>query len=124
MKFRFSSIIAFAALLLTGCAPDSRVSLVQDGSIEGCRNATLKEMVDSYIGSPKWSAGESEDGQEFVNIEGNIMFNEKEVDLVLQYLVNPEKETFEFSALELNEIPQNGFVAAGLLSNMCDEVSK
>tara|TARA_Y100000589_G_scaffold322445_1_gene355388 strand:- start:1307 stop:1681 length:375 start_codon:yes stop_codon:yes gene_type:complete len=124
MKLKFSSIIACASLLLSGCAIDSRVSLVQNGYLDGCRNATLKEMVDGYIGSPKWSAGVSDDGQEFVNIEGNIMYSEKEVDLILQYLVNSEKETFEFSALELNDIPQNAFIAAALLSNMCDEVSK
>ena len=124
MKFKLSCFIAFSSLFLVGCAPDSRVALVQNAKLDTCPNSTLKEMVDSYVGSPSWYAGDTEDGDEIVNIEGTIMYNDKEVDMVLQYNVDSEKQTFEFGALEFNGIPQNVFMAGGLLSNMCDEASK
>ena len=123
-KSKLSSLAALASLFLFGCSPDSRVALVKEGSLDECPKATLGEMVDSYIGSPSWEAGESEEGDNFVNIKGTVMYSEKEVDLVLQFMVNTEKGTFEYNALEFNEIPQNNFIAFGLLSNMCDEVTK
>ena len=124
MKFKLPWVIACSSFFLFGCAPDSRVALVQNGSLDACPNTTLKEMVGGYVGSPSWYSGDTEDGYEIVNIEGTIMYSEKEVDMVLQFNVDSEKQTFEFGALEFNGIPQNAFMAGGLLSNMCDEVSK
>ena len=124
MKFKLSWVIACSSLFLFGCTPDSRVALVQNGNLDACPKTTLKEMVDGYVGSPSWYSGDTEDGDEIVNIEGTIMYSEKEVKMVLQFNVDSEKQTFEFGALEFNGIPQNGFIAEAVISNMCDEVSK
>ena len=123
MKLKLSWLAACSSLFLIGCAPDSRVALVQNGTIDGCPNTTIKEMVDSYVGDPSWWSGDTEDGIEIVNIEGKIIYSEKEVDMVLQYTVDSEKQTYDVTAMEFNGIPQNNFMVGAIFANMCEEVS-
>ena len=88
-----------------------------------CPQATVKEMVDNYVGGPKWSAFVATDGEDYVNIEGEITYDDLPVDMLLQFKVNTDSERFEVNAFELNEIPQNIFMQAALLESMCSELN-
>ena len=88
-----------------------------------CPQATVKEMVNNYVASPKWSAFVADDGEDYVDIEGEITYMEKPVDMVLQFKVNTDSDTFEVNAFEINDIPQNIFMQGALLENMCSEVN-
>ena len=103
-----------------GCAEDPSVSMVKSGVLDSCPDKNMDEMVNGFLGSPKWSSGISEDGQKFVNIEGRLTFAEKEVDGLIQFLVNDDNDRFEFSAFEINEIPQSVLIANALLEKMCE----
>ena len=91
--------------------------------MEFCPKATVKEMVNNYVASPKWSAFVADDGEDYVNIEGEITYDDLPVDMLLQFKVNTDSERFEVNAFELNEIPQNIFMQAALLESMCSELN-
>ena len=88
-----------------------------------CPQATVKEMVNNYVASPKWSAFVATDGEDYVNVEGKITYMEKPVDMLLQFKVDTDSDRFEVNAFEINEIPQNVFMQSALLENMCSELS-
>ena len=121
MKHLWSILILAAFLLFAfgSLGSSAEVQKVQTGSLEACPKKTVKEMVDGFMGSPSWESVAADDGNTYVNVEGDIEYFEKPVRAVLQFLVVGEQ--FEFNALEFNEVPQNNLTAFGLLGNMCDE---
>ena len=53
-----------------------------------CPEKTLDEMAKGFMGSPSWSSGKSEDGNTFVNLEGDISYMEKKVSALIQFIFN------------------------------------
>ncbi|SVC29919.1 uncharacterized protein METZ01_LOCUS282773 [marine metagenome] len=98
---------------------DSIVQQVKYAKLGSCPEKTVDEMAKGFMGSPSWSSGKSEDGNTFVNLEGDISFMEKKVSAVIQFIFNDD-DTFKYNALEFNEIPQNNLIASSLLEKMCD----
>ena len=88
-----------------------------------CPQATVKELVNNYVQSPRWEAFVATDGEDYVNIKGKITYYEQPVDMLLQFQVDTNRDRFEVYAFEINEIPQNVFMQNALLENMCDEAS-
>ena len=72
---------------------------VKNGKLKSCPQMTLLEMAEGFMGSPSWSSGEAEDGGTFVNLKGDIMFAEKEVNALIQFVFNDD-DTFKFIAYE------------------------
>ena len=102
-----------------GIGEDSIAQQVKYAKLGSCPEKTLDEMAKGFMGSPSWSSGKTEDGNTFVNLEGDISFMEKKVSAVIQFKFNDD-ETFQYNALEFNEIPQNNLIASSLLEKMCD----
>ena len=121
MKQPVFLITIFLVVFLFGCTDSQEVQLVKEGNLQMCPSKSVNEIVSGYMGSPSWDSGVAENGTKFVNIEGDITFHDKPVRALLQFVVDDANGTFEFGALEFNEIPQNNLLAMGLLSNMCGE---
>jgi len=121
MKQPLFLMTIFLAVFLFGCSDSKEVQLVKGGNLQACPSKSVDEMVSGYMGSPSWDSGVAENGNKFVNIGGDITFQDKPVRALLQFTVDVDGGTFEFGALEFNEVPQNNFLAMGLLSNMCGE---
>lgn len=103
---------------------DPSVAMVKGGNLYTCPNHTVEEMVDSFMGSPSWESGTSDSGLEFVNINGDIMYANKEVRATVQFKINESNQTFEFQAIEMNGVPQNKLIANALLKKMCESASQ
>ncbi|SFE63184.1 hypothetical protein SAMN04487869_1122 [Marinobacter sp. DSM 26671] len=103
---------------------DPSVAMVKDGSLYTCKSHTVEELVNSFMGNPSWASGVSDSGVEFVNIEGDIMYANKEVRATLQLKINESEQSFEFQAIEMNGVPQNKMIANALLNKMCDSASQ
>ena len=116
-------IVAFLSLLIVGCGSSPEVEMVKNGSLTMCENTTIEEMVDGFMGSPSWDSGKSSGGQSFVNIEGDITFSDKPVRALLQFMVNEDEGSFNFNAIEFNDIPQNKLLAMGMLKKMCESAN-
>ena len=77
-------------------------------------------MAEGFMRSPSWESLVSHDGKTYVNLKGGVLFSEKPVTAVIQFLVPEDSKEFEFNALEFNGVPQNRFVAIALLNKMCE----
>ncbi len=109
----------FLVLSLAGCVDSPEVQMVKSGSLGLCSTYTVSQLVNSFMGTPSWDSGTSEDGQRFVNVSGDIMYANKPVRGEVQFILDSNNSTFEFNAFEVNEIPQMELVGIALLSKMC-----
>jgi hypothetical protein len=94
------------------------VQIVQDGTLDAYPAQTLGEAVDSFFRNPRWEHIRGEDGNDYVNITGKASFMGSTVDMLLQYRVYRDAESFELQAFEMNDVPQNMIMYNGLLSAM------
>ena len=101
---------------LTGNDPD--IERIKNGRLTGCPNKTINQMVDGFMSSPKWSSGIAKDNIKFVNVKGKMTYMEKPVTADIQFILKGEN-SFEFYALEFNEIPQNKLMVGALFNKMC-----
>ena len=125
MKLKLPALLTISSLLFAGCSStDSRISIVQESSVQGCPQSNIKEMVDNFVDRPKWSAFVAEDDNDYVELQGGITYDDQPVDMVLQYKVDTKNESWEFAYIGLNDISQNLFMYGALIEAMCDEVSK
>lgn len=116
-------LLPFVALCFCGliaCADSVDVQLVKGGTLGSCPAVTVEELVDGFLGSPRWESGVAGDGMRFVNIHGGMTFANKPVDALIQFVVDPDAGQFKFNALEFNGVPQNNLTAAALLTKMCE----
>ena len=111
-------ITLFLIVLLSSCGDSEMVSVVKNGTLESYPEKNLGTAIDNFFENPYWTSGESEDGVKYVNIEGKILFMDKEVDAVLQYTVSKDNTSFDYSALELNGVPQSNLIYLGLIESM------
>lgn len=118
MKNLKKILTLFLALALNSCGDSEMVSIVKNGTLENYTEEKLGTAIDNYFGNPYWSSGVSEDGEKFVNVEGRILFVDKEVDALLQYTISEDNTSFEYSALELNGVPQSTLIYLGLIESM------
>ena len=117
-------IVAAVIWSVIGGGGDSElVSMVQNGKLQWCPNSTVKQMADGFMASPRWESGETDSGQEFVNIRGGVTYLQKPVDAAVQFIVDREAGTLAFEAFELNGIPQNRLVQRELIQKMCASAS-
>jgi len=113
-------VLCFVAfhLLFSTDSDDYKIEMVKNGYMDLCPNYTVEQMVKSFMGNPKWKHIVDEDGKDYVNISGDITYFGKPSRAMLQLWVY-KTENFGFQAFEINGVPQNSFVAMGLISNMC-----
>lgn len=117
-------IVCFAFIILLGSYGSNEVHMVKNGRLDSCPNATVGQMVDSFMGSPSWESGESGDGKTFVNVAGEITYAGKPVNAQIQFVIDKEHGTFQFQAMEFNKVPQVNLMALGLLDRMCESAKK
>lgn len=120
MKIFIFLALGIPALCLTGCTDSKDIQIVKAGSLQMCPSKTINEMVSGYMNSPSWESGLAEDGTRFVNIRGRVKWQDKPVTALLQFKIDVVNGTFEYGALELNEVPQFALIGIGLLGAMCD----
>jgi|TARA_B110000263_G_C15207716_1_gene463713 hypothetical protein len=116
-------IIVAVGYNLLNNGEDENAQSVKFAKLGSCPQMTLEEMAEGFMGSHSWSSGEGEDGNSFVNLEGDITYRDKEVTALIQFQLNND-ETFEFRAIELNEIPQPTIMGLTLLEKMCEGSKK
>jgi|ETNmetMinimDraft_25_1059894.scaffolds.fasta_scaffold14935_1 hypothetical protein len=104
-----------------GCG-SSNVNLVKDNTLDdACDGNTIEEMVDSFMSSPEWEEVEAEDGNEYVNVTGQITYAGKPVEALIQWRVSKDGESFRYQAFELNGVPQSDAMYLELMLSMCEE---
>lgn len=121
-------IISFAILIfLPGLIANTQgnvdnriIYTVKNGALFDYPDKTIGEMVEGFVGDPKWEAIVDDDGITYVNIGGSIFYNDSKVRMLLQYKINDD-DTFELQALEFNGEPQNILTYNALIRLMYEE---
>ena len=105
-------------LFLSACLDSSEVKQVKGGVMQLCPAHTVDQMVNGFMGSPSWASGKSDNGQVFVNIEGDITYKDKPVRAMVQFFVSGD--SFSFNAFEMNGVPSANIIAIGMMNKMCE----
>ena len=111
-------LISAMALALAACE-SSEVKMVKGGTLQSCPDKTVEQMVNGYMGNPEWRSLVADDGNDYVNVIGEITYNNKPTKAEIQFRLNKENNTFQFHAWELGNKPASDIVAAVLLEKMC-----
>lgn len=61
--------------------------------------------IDSFLHTNTWKYFKSEDNMDVVQCTGNCMYNDKKVEVKIQFVVNDD-DSFEVNSLSLNDIDQ------------------
>ncbi|GEM_PF-754475 len=80
------------------------LSLVINGSLKLYPDKTVEQIIDAGIEDPKWQVIKGEDGNIYVNITGEMRYNDKDTNIVIQYRVT--KSSFTYHSMDLNGEPQ------------------
>ena len=102
---------------------DSRIQYVKTGTMDFCDNVDVNTLVNNYIANPNWYAFKAEDGEDYVNIEGQIYYFEELVDILLQYQIDVKNGVFEVYAFTIDNEPQTIEMIDSLIESMCEVVS-
>lgn|GEM_PF-252534 len=106
------SVILYGAAfgLLETSAGDSgsrAVRIVQNGIMNDYPGRTVEEAAAEFFDSTEWQGFVAEDGLNYVNMEGDAMLNGREIRILLQFVVDVERESFRVFAMSIEGEPQN-----------------
>lgn len=99
--------------------PDD-LDIVKTGHLDNCPQKTLDQEVKGYFESPRWEAGATTDGQDFVNASGILTYQDKPATAVLQFVMYKDKSGFRPYLFTINGVPQPLYVTAFTLAQMCE----
>ena len=116
-------VIVVVFTLSSGGTGDKYVQLVRDGTLAAYPQMTVGEAFNGFLSNPKWESIRSDDEVRFVNVSGGIIYDEEEAEIVVQFIVDEENESFQYYACEINNIPQNNLVVWGLFETIYGDPS-
>lgn len=100
------------------------VALVRTSYLDNCKQRTVEEEVNAYLGTPHWESGADSQGRDFVNVTGVVTYHGKPVPAVFQFIIDKDKRGFKYHAFTINGVPQTIYVAALTLMEMCAAANK
>ena len=101
-------------------APDpDDIQVVQTGHLDNCPGKTVAQEVDGFFATPRWEAGATATGTDFVNIRGILTYQGKPMEAVLQFVMYKDKSGFKYQAFTIGGVPQSLYVAAFTMAQMC-----
>lgn len=99
------------------------VTTVKEGNFTACQGYKVGPMIDKYFGSPEWTSFVGNDGNSYVNVSGNLEFNNKPtIAALLQFLVDDQTGSFQIEAFEWDGISQNYLKIQTFFGNLCDSM--
>lgn len=116
-------VIVVVFTLSSGGTGDKYVQLVRDGTLAAYPQMTVGEAFNGFLSNPKWESIRSDDESRFVNVTGGIIYDDEEAEIVVQFIVDEENESFQYYACEINNIPQNDLVVWGLFETIYGDPS-
>ena len=96
------------------------IDIVKTGHLDNCPHKTLEQEVKGYFEAPRWEAGATADGQDFVNASGILTYQDKPAAAVLQFVMYKDKSGFRPYLFTINGVPQPLYVTAFTLAQMCE----
>ncbi|MDQ0089158.1 hypothetical protein J2T12_002568 [Paenibacillus anaericanus] len=105
---------------ITGISNPNAIERVQDGTLNSYPNKTVSQMVDNYFLNPKWEAFVGGDRNTYVNVTGEITYQGKQTNVLIQYKLNNDR-AFVLNSMEFDGVLQNMTTYTSLMNSMYDE---
>ena len=130
MRIRALLGLAIVAMVLVACGDDDKVvgandktaiNIVKDGAFLAYPSQPIGDMAACFFGDPKWESLTGTDGNTYVNLTGDMTYAGSPVEAKVQFRVNKSAQTFEFTALEFNGVPQTQLTISALIAAMAEE---
>ena len=96
------------------------VQIVKTGHLDNCPRKNLDQEVSGYFETPRWSAGATKGGVDFVNVTGILTYQDRPAVAVLQFVMYKDKSGFKPYLFTINDVPQPLYVTAFTLAQMCE----
>ena len=100
------------------------IALVKGSYLDNCKQRTVAQEVNAFLGSPRWEAGADSAGRDFVNISGVVTYQGRPATAVFQFLIDKDKRGFKYQAFTINGVPQSIYVAAWTLTQVCASANR
>lgn len=94
------------------------VHFVQEHIMKDYPDKTVKVAFAEYFSYPHWDYFETETGEHIVEFSGYSTYEEEEVLVQVQFVVDRNLENFKIGTLKFNDIPQNEATRLQLLANI------
>jgi hypothetical protein len=97
------------------------VDIVKTGHLDNCPRRNLDQEVSGYFETPRWEAGATKDGTDFVSVSGILTYQDRPAVAIMQFVMYKDKSGFKPYLFTINGIPQPIYVTAFTLAQMCGE---
>jgi hypothetical protein len=96
------------------------IDIVKTGHLDNCPRKDLDQEVRGYFEQPRWDAGATKGGVDFVNVSGILTYQDRPAVGVLQFVMYKDKSGFKPYLFTINGVPQPLYVTAFTLAQMCE----
>ena len=120
---KYILVFLSACFLMAGCGSgnDENVQFVKGGAPNRYPDKTYGEAFEDFFGNPKWKSFSTDTGVEVVEFTGNCLFDNTEVEALIQFTLDKEAGTFSVTYLSLNDISQNNLMITSMLEAIFGE---
>ena len=119
MGEKFTIVLCFIVVCFaTGCENGkTNIEEIKKGKLNACSDYTIAELVDNYMGSPKWTVEKSDKGYNVYNVSGNIYYNDVESNALIQFAI--DNDNIVVKAFEVNKVSKTSDEYISLVQDMC-----
>jgi len=102
---------------------------VKYGTPNDYPDLTYGEAFDYFFGSPKWTAFEGvKEGEtkayDIVEFTGTCLYQDVEVEALIQFTISDDFETFEATYFSLNDVPMSNYELSSLIEKVFTDYSE
>ena len=94
--------------------------IVKEGYFDLCEETTVEVLVQNFFANPSWDSFFAEDGYYYINVTGNILYDNAAAFSLVQFSVY-EDQSWEINAFEIDGQPQDDYMVIELINLMCQE---
>ncbi len=100
---------------------DSRIDVVKSQQIFKDYTVTYGECLDNKCTDPEWTIFSSSDNKKVVEFNGNVVYNNMNSSLKIQFVYNDSEDYWALSYMALNGTAMDSNSAALLLNYLCSD---
>ncbi len=118
-------MILAVCFLLIGCGTtynenNENIQFVKEGTL-GSYTTTCGKAFDDFFDNPKWGYFNSESGEDVVEFTGKCLYDNVEVEVLMQFTLNKAAGTFSVNYLSFNDVTQNKLMVTALLEAVFEQ---
>lgn len=113
-------VLLSICFLMVGCGTtynenNENIQFVKEGTLSGYSYTTCGEAFDDFFEDPKWGYFCSDTNEDVVEFTGKCLYDNVEVEVLMQFTLDKEAGTFSVNYLSFNDVPQNKLMVTALL---------